>query len=111
MKRRNVQQAFVGEGDPGADVASGIEALVEGDEAVDIQLRGGKIMVVVPAGTPDQEIFNHHRFLGGELILEDGSILSFTIEDEPVGVRVSHNRPRADIHTGLSSIPDIPGGV
>src|ERR1700742_5059905 len=62
MKRRNVQMAFVGEGVSANDDVS-IDQLVDGDEAVDIDVRGGKLMVVVPAGTPDDQIFEAARNL------------------------------------------------
>src|SRR5438874_11549825 len=75
MKRRNVQMAFVGEGMPNSD--AGPEKLVEGDEAVDIEVKGGKLMLVAPATTPDAELFDKATMLGGELILENGLRLSF----------------------------------
>jgi hypothetical protein len=110
MKRRNVQQAFVGE--PTTDPHEPLEQYAEGDEAVDIEVRGGKILVVVPAGTPDAELLNKHTFLGGELELEDGRILSFQIQDGAVGatatVRAASERDRG---VGLSSIPDVPSGI
>src|SRR4051794_24916220 len=56
MKRRNVQMAFVGEG-VNANDDQAIDQMVDGDEAVDVDVRGGKLMVVVPAGTPDDQIF------------------------------------------------------
>src|SRR5262249_16712508 len=56
MERRNVQLAFVGEGN--ADEDTNLEDLVEGDEAIDIEVISGKVMLVVPAGTPDADIFD-----------------------------------------------------
>jgi len=52
MKRRNVQQAFVGEG------SSSQDALAEGDDgddAVEFDLRGGRIMLTAAATTPDDQ--------------------------------------------------------
>jgi hypothetical protein len=111
MKRRNVQLAFVGEGvNANDDVA--IDQLVDGDEAVDVEVRGGKLMIVVPAGTPDEQIFDAATNLGGELVLENGLRLSFEIKDEAVGAQFSATRAQQDDdHAGLSSIPDVPGGA
>ena len=110
MKRRNVQMAFVGEGVSSGDDA--IDQMVEGDEAVDVDVRGGKLMVVVPAGTPDDQIFDAAAQLGGELVLENGLRFSFTLEDAAVGAQYSASRDRQDDnHEGLSSLPDVPSGT
>lgn len=111
MKRRNVQMAFVGEGVNASDNAA--EMLVEGDEAVDVEVRGGKLMVVVPAGTPDDQIFDGATNLGGELELENGLRFSFTIEEAAVGAQFAATREkeRDDNHEGLSSLPDVPSGT
>jgi hypothetical protein len=110
VKRRNVQEAFVGE--PTGDPTQSLENYAEGDEAVDIEVRGGKIQMVVPAGTPDGDVFEAHTFLGGELELEDGRVLSFQIQDGAVGAQASVNAANdRDRGVGLSSIPDVPGGV
>ena len=45
MKRRNVQEAFVGE--PTSDPTQSLDNYAEGDEAVDIEVRGGKISAFV----------------------------------------------------------------
>ena len=111
MKRRNVQMAFVGEGTTASDMAP--ENLVQGDEAVDIEVRAGKIMIVVPAGTPDDQIFDEATLFGGELELENGLRVSFEIREEAVGAQftASKEKQRADDHEGLSSLPDVPGGA
>jgi hypothetical protein len=110
MKRRNIQEAFVGE--PTGDPTQSLDNYAEGDEAVDIDVRGGKIQIVVPAGTPDDGVFDARTFLGGELELEDGRVLSFQIQDGAVGAQVAINsEPERDRGVGLSSIPDVPGGV
>jgi hypothetical protein len=110
VKRRNVQEAFVGE--PTGDPNQSLDNYAEGDEAVDIEVRGGKVQLVVPAGTPDEKLFDAHTFLGGELELEDGRVLSFQIQDGAVGAQASvlagDERERG---VGLSSIPDVPSGV
>jgi hypothetical protein len=110
VKRRNVQEAFVGE--PTGDPHQSLDNYAEGDEAVDIAVRGGKVQLLVPAGTPDGDVFERQTFLGGELELEDGRVLSFQIQASAVGAQASVLR--ADEHdrgVGLSSIPDVPGGV
>ena len=110
MKRRNVQMAFVGEGTNDGDEA--VDQLVDGDEAVDIEVRGGKLMVVVPAGTTDDQIFEAARNLGGELVLENGMRFSFTLEDAAVGAQYSATHEKLDdSHAGLSSIPNVPSGT
>jgi len=111
MKRRNVQMAFVGEGAGASNMS--VEQLVEGDEAVDIEIRTGKLMVVVPAGTPDDQIFDAASNLGGEMVLENGLRFSFTIEGEAVGAQFAATREkeREDKPEGLSSLPDVPSGT
>ena len=110
MKRRNVQMAFVGEGTESGDDA--VDQLVDGDEAVDIEVKGGKLMVVVPAGTPDEQIFEAAQNLGGELVLENGMRFSFTLEDAAVGAQYSASRDKQDDnHEGLSSLPNVPSGT
>jgi hypothetical protein len=110
VKRRNVQEAFVGE--PTGDPGQSLNNYAEGDEAVDIDVRGGKVQLLVPAGTSDEAVFEAHTFLGGELELEDGRILSFQIQDGAVGAQAAvHRQTERDRGVGLSSIPDVPGGV
>ena len=110
VKRRNVQEAFVGE--PTGDPTQSLDNYADGDEAVDIAVHGGKVQLVVPAGTPDDKIFDAQRFLGGELELEDGRVLSFQIQDGAVGAQAAvHSNDERDRGVGLSSIPDVPGGV
>lgn len=113
VKRRNVQEAFVGE--PTGDSTHALDNYADGDEAVDIAVRGGKVQMVVPAGTPDGEVFEHHAFLGGELELEDGRVLSFQIQDGAVGAQASilprDSGGKAERSEGLSSIPDVPSGA
>lgn len=109
MKRRNILEAFIGE--PEGGPFDGLDNYAEGDESVDIDVRGGKLMLVVPAGTSDADLFEKQSFLGGELTLEDGRVLSFQIQEGSVGALASigqhDERDRPD---GMSSIPDIPSG-
>jgi hypothetical protein len=110
VKRRNIQLAFEGDGSgPGHDVS----ALEDGDEAVDIGVLGGKLMVVVPARTEDGRIFEQASTVGGELVLENGQRLSFEIKDGATGALFSTTPvgDQRDTHPGLSSLPHVPGGV
>ena len=110
VKRRNIQEAFVGE--PTGDPTQSLDNYADGDEAVDIAVRGGKVQLLVPAGTPDDKVFDAHTFVGGELVLENGRILSFQIQDGAVGAQAAmHNDDERERGVGLSSIPDVPGGV
>lgn len=110
MKRRNVQEAFVGE--PTGSVNEHLDNYADGDEAVDIDVRGGKIQLVVPAGTSDESVFAESTFFGGELTLEDGRIVSFQIQGGAVGAQVAvRNHEEDDRGEGLSSIPNIPSGT
>jgi hypothetical protein len=110
VKRRNVQEAFVGE--PTGNPTEHLDHYAEGDDAVDLRVRGGKVMLVAPADTPDREVFDRRTFLGGELELEDGRVLSFEIEDGAVGAQATiKSGDERDRGVGLSSIPDVPGGV
>lgn len=115
MKRRNVQQAFVGEPNP---TQEGIAAQYEGEDAIDINVNGGRVMVTVPAATPDDQILQHQGYLSGELTLEDGRTLTFEIQDgaegaqwnvlEGQGVKSADDPTREGV--GLSTL-EPPGGV
>ncbi len=111
MKRRNVQEAFIGE--PSGDPFQPLDNYAEGDEAVDIDVKGGKLQLVVPAATADDKIFDTYTFLGGELQLEDGRVLTFQIQGGAVGAQVAAvlAEDGHDRGVGLSSIPGVPGGV
>lgn len=114
MKRRNVQLAFVGEAiTEGMNTEEQTDDLMKGDEAVDFAVTSGKIIVVVPAGTPDEAIFDKASNLGGDLILENGLRLSFEIKGEAVGAQflATHEHLQEQDHQGLSSIPNVPGGA
>jgi hypothetical protein len=111
MKRRNVQLAFEGEGSNPPMGAP--DVLLDGDEAIDIGVLGGKLMVVVPSRTPDAQIFEKASVVGGDLLLENGLKLSFEIKDEAIGALFSTVKAgdQADTHPGLSSLSHVPGGA
>ena len=102
--------AFIGEDSLPEDA---VDEQAMGDEAVDIGVSRGKLMIVVPAGTPDERLFDAATTLGGELVLEDGRRFSFEIKGDAIGAQFSattaamHEEPAV----GLSALPDIPGGV
>ncbi len=108
MKRQNVQDAFAGEGNPHQE---GMRVAETGDEAVEFNVVSGRVLVVVPAGTADSEVFDLQERVLGELRLEDGTVLSFTIEDGSTGAQISTTLPSGGKetahHPGLSSI-DVP---
>src|SRR5262245_35680888 len=111
MKRRNVQLAFVGEGV--SEDEDAVQGLVEGDEAVDIEVTGGKLLIVVPAGTPDEQLFEAPSTLGGELLLENGLRFSFEIKDGAEGAQFTATPAgmQRDDHDGLTSLRNVPGGA
>ncbi|MGH2353953.1 MAG: hypothetical protein ACRDI2_20390 [Chloroflexota bacterium] len=108
MKRQNVQDAFAGEGNPHQE---GVRVSETGDEAVELKVTGGRVLVVVPAGTADGDLFDLQERVLGELHLEDGTVLSFTIEDGAMGAQIGTtregHRKETSHHEGLSSI-DVP---
>ena len=88
MKRRNIQLAFTGDGiTDSTDSDTVAEYQVKGDDAVEIDVSGGKLLLVVPAGTPDDGIFEAATSLGGELVLETGQRLSFEMKSEAIGAQ------------------------
>jgi len=107
VKRRNVQQAFTGEPDP---TQEGIEAAVQGEDAVEIEIRGGRLLTTVDHTTPDDAVLEHHGYLSGELVLEDGRRLTFEIQDGAVGAQWSVTDVEQEHFVGLSAL-DNPGGV
>jgi len=76
MRRVNIQAAFVGEG---GDSDHGDE------EGVALAVRGGEVIVVVPAGTSDDRTIASASTLRGSLRLETGRVLLFEIQDGAVG--------------------------
>jgi CBS domain-containing protein len=76
MRRVNIQAAFVGEG---GDSDHG------DDEGLALAVRGGEVIVVVPAGTSDERAIANASIVRGSLRLETGRVLLFEIQDGAVG--------------------------
>jgi hypothetical protein len=108
VKRRNVQQAFVGEPNPNQE---GIDAAQTGEDAVELEIRGGRLLTTVDHETPDDQVLEHHGYLSGELLLEDGRCLTFEIHDGAEGAQWTIGDGRAqERFVGLSALEN-PGGV
>src|SRR6266498_1754624 len=106
MKRVNIKDAFVGEPDSSQE---GVEA-EDSDEAVILAVRGGEIVAVVPAGTPDDSAIAAATTIRGALRLENERVLTFEIhegassaffEDESAEL---HRRRQESGSVGLSAI-------
>jgi CBS domain-containing protein len=76
MRRVNIQAASVGEG---GDSDTG------DDEGLALAVRGGEIVVVMPAGTSEDRAVGAASHLRGSLRLESGRVLTFEIHDGAVG--------------------------
>jgi CBS domain-containing protein len=105
MRRVNIQAAFLGEG---GESDSGDE------EGLALSVRGGEVILVLPAGTPEGRAVSAATTLRGSLRLETGRVLLFEIhdgavgaffEDEPAELFDERERTPAD---GLSSIGGKP---
>jgi hypothetical protein len=86
VHRRNIKQAFAGEGDPDQE---GLEVEGEGQEDVEYRVASGHIAFVVPSGTPEEAVFDKHVFAHAELLLEDGSRVTIGLHADTVGGRIS----------------------
>src|ERR1700716_2315068 len=76
MRRVNIQAAFLGEG---GDSDTGDE------EGLALAVRGGEVVLVLPAGTHDARAVEAASTLRGSLRLETGRVLTFEIHDGAVG--------------------------
>ncbi len=105
MKRQNVQDAFTGEGNAHQE---GLRVATTGDEAITLNIVRGHVMIVVPAGTAEADIFEAQERVLGELHLENGTVLSFTIEDGSSGAYIGTTQENSTTesarHEGLSSL-------
>jgi CBS domain-containing protein len=76
MRRVNIQAAFLGEG---GDSDTGDE------EGLALAVRGGEVVLVLPAGTSETRAVETASILRGALRLETGRVLTFEIHDGAVG--------------------------
>jgi len=81
MKRWNLREAFIGEPSlEGEDIRRG-EA---GHDAVEMEVKGGKVTLIVPASVPDDAIFQPQAFARPstwELELEGGWVVTFHLPE------------------------------
>src|SRR5438105_10493600 len=76
MRRVNIQAAFLGEGG---------ESDTGDEEGLALAVRGGEVVLVVPAGTSEARAVSAASTLRGSLRLESGRVLTFEIHDGAVG--------------------------
>jgi hypothetical protein len=79
MRRLNLIQAYPGEPTLSLD---GPDAMDVGNELVEFDVTGGKLQVIVPANTPDDEILEEPwltRIVCIELKLDTGETVRFAI--------------------------------
>jgi len=95
MRRLNLIQALPGEPTQSLD---GPDAMSVGNELVEFDVRGGKLQVVVPANTPDDEILEEPwltRIVCIELTLDTGQTVRFSIP------RFTRDAVMVEISSGL----------
>jgi CBS domain-containing protein len=73
MRRITLQEAGVSPGAPGA------EAVQPDDEALVLEVHGGEVVLVIPAGGAAEEAVEQSRLLRGTLRLESERVLTFAI--------------------------------
>ena len=105
MRRVNIQAAFLGEGG---------ESDTGDEEGLALAVRGGEIVLVLPAGTPENRAVEAASTLRGSLRLETGRVLTFEIHDGAVGAFFEDepvelfDRREATPADGLSSVSARP---
>jgi CBS domain-containing protein len=105
MRRVNIQAAFLGEG---GDSDTGDE------EGLALAVRGGEVVLVLPAGTPEHKAVEAASTVRGSLRLESGRVLTFEIHDGAVGAFFEDepselfDRREATPADGLSSVSAKP---
>jgi CBS domain-containing protein len=77
VKRVNIKDAFVGEPTSSQE---GVEA-EDSDEALVLAVRGGELVVVVPAGTSEESAVSAASVIRGALRLENERVLTFEIHE------------------------------
>jgi CBS domain len=105
MRRVNIEAAFLGEG--------GVSDTGD-EEGLALSVRGGEIVLVLPAGTPETRAVAAASMLRGSLRLETGRVLTFEIHDGAVGAFFEDepselfDRREASPADGLSSVSTRP---
>ncbi|MDQ3808868.1 MAG: CBS domain-containing protein [Chloroflexota bacterium] len=105
MRRLNIQAAFLGEGGH-SDTGD--------EEGLALAVRGGEVVVVMPAGTPEKRAIEAASTVRGSLRLENGRVLTFEIHDGAVGAFFEDepselfDRREAEPADGLSSVSTRP---
>jgi hypothetical protein len=105
MRRVNIEAAFLGEGGQ-SDTGD--------EEGLALAVRGGEIVLVLPAGTPETRAVDAASIVRGSLRLETGRVMTFEIHDGAVGAffedePAEHfDRREASPADGLSSVSARP---
>jgi hypothetical protein len=101
----NIEAAFLGEG--------GVSDTGD-EEGLALSVRGGEVVLVLPAGTPEARAVASASILRGSLRLETGRVLTFEIHDGAVGAFYEDepselfDRREASPADGLSSVSARP---
>ena len=105
MRRVNIEAAFLGEG--------GVSDTGD-EEGLALSVRGGEIVLVLPAGTSEQRAVAAASTVRGSLRLETGRVMTFEIHDGAVGAFFEDepselfDRREATPADGLSSVSSRP---
>jgi CBS domain-containing protein len=108
MRRMNIKDAFVGEPTPNQE---GVHA-DDSDEALVLRVRGGEVVLVVPAGTSEEGAVAQAEIVRGALRLENERVLTFEIREGASGAFFDDES--ADLHrdrqrAGSSGLSNIEG--
>lgn len=105
MRRVNIEAAFLGEG--------GVSDTGD-EEGLALAVRGGEVVLVLPAGTSDARAVSAAATVRGSLRLETGRVMTFEIQDGAVGAFFEDepaelfDRREANQADGLSSVSARP---
>jgi|YNPBryantNP2012_1023418.scaffolds.fasta_scaffold18994_2 hypothetical protein len=85
MVRRNMRLSFVGEPCPESDAQNNLDV---GNDEVELSVKSGRVVFVVPSGTPDDQVTENPKFTIGELELENGMVLTFWVCGSATGADI-----------------------
>ncbi len=108
MRRVNIEAAFLGEG--------GVSDTGD-EEGLALSVRGGEIVLVLPAGTLETRAVEAAAMVRGSLRLENGRVMTFEIHDGAVGAFFEDepselfDRREASPADGLSSVSARPAAT